>query len=684
MQQQLPTPQVQPTQDAPKGVVAVARLVEAATIALPETLISEVKTLFPADDPLGSVVVADQGRPVGLVMSLHLDRALSHRFGSSIYMGKPVSGIMDDSPLIVDALTPIEKAAHKAMTREKSRIFDHVIVVRDGLLLGIAPVRAILEALAVLQHRRGVQMQKINADLKRQYEERLKAEAAAQQAKKDLERANEQLKVAFDKLRDVDKMKTDFLSTVSHELRTPLTSVLGFADMIQQKTEGVIFPLIPEDAGPKVKKAMQQVSRNLGVILRESERLTHLINDVLDIAKMEAGKIEWKKEVVDPAQVVRNAAEAVSALFEKKGLALHNTLPESMPPILGDPHRLEQVVINLLSNAVKFTDAGGVKVFGRVENGGVVIGVADNGVGIAKDDLEKVFIKFKQVGDTLTDKPTGTGLGLPICKQIIEHHGGRIWAESEFGRGATFSFALPSMAESEVGGESLDPVAVARRIREHAAQKRRAAADNPRLTVLVVDDDEAIAELLGQTLAEAGHLPLRASNGRQAVESTKNERPDIVVMDVHMPDMNGYDAAAVLKNDPDTAQIPIIMHTVDGSKERGERIGVERFLVKPVKKEDLLQAINEVAGPADRNVRVLVADDSLDAVKRLGKGLVDQGLTVLEAVGREECLERAQHAKPDAAVLFAAFAAEHNIKAALTFGKGLTDLDCVILADGAV
>lgn len=239
-----------------------------------------------------------------------------------------------------------------------------------------------------------------------------------------------------------DAAKSSFLSTVSHELRTPLTSVLGFAKIIRRRLQERIFPLVP-DGDPKIQNTRRQVIENLDVIVSEGERLTVLINDVLDLAKIEAGKFTWNMESLEVPQIIERALAATSSLFEAKNLNLVRNIEPSIPAAYGDRDRLIQVVINLISNAVKFTPAGSITCAARCASGQIVVSVADSGIGIKPEDQPKVFEKFKQVGDTLTDKPKGTGLGLPICKEIVEHHGGRIWVESEIGHGSTFSFTLP-------------------------------------------------------------------------------------------------------------------------------------------------------------------------------------------------------------------------------------------------
>ncbi len=242
--------------------------------------------------------------------------------------------------------------------------------------------------------------------------------------------------------KEIDRMKTEFISTVSHELRTPLTSIRGFTEIMKKKLEEDILNHVTVD-DKKSEKAIKRVRDNINIILSESERLTTLIDDLLDIAKLESGEVDWKMEPVSIADVISRAHDATSALFEKKGLVFVKSIDGTLPEFMGDRDKLIQVVINLLSNAVKFTPSGSVACVAIRTDGELVVSVNDSGIGLAHSDLASIFEKFKQAGDTLTDKPRGTGLGLPICRQIIEHHRGRIWVESEPGKGSVFSFALP-------------------------------------------------------------------------------------------------------------------------------------------------------------------------------------------------------------------------------------------------
>ncbi len=291
----------------------------------------------------------------------------------------------------------------------------------------------------------------------------------------------------------VDRMKTDFISAVSHELRSPLTAILGFASLIRRDFHRWILPCV--DSEEKVFQVAERIVDNLAIVENESERLTRLINDLLDIAKMEAGEMEWPMSETNLVDVIWDAVAATTALAKEKNLPVRVHLPpDGLPPVWGHRDRLVQVTTNLLSNGVKFTEEGRIEVWGwrlnvqgdtlhvrgpspppyhpdLVARGAlagiqfpdgewIVVSVTDTGVGIQAEDLPRVFVKFTQVGDTLTEKPEGTGLGLAICKEIVERHAGRIWAESEPGEGSVFSFALPAVPlEVEVSERAGHPTA---------------------------------------------------------------------------------------------------------------------------------------------------------------------------------------------------------------------------------
>lgn len=488
----------------------------------------------------------------------------------------------------------------------------------------------------------------------------------------EVELARKEAEAATKVAEKANTAKSAFLSTVSHELRTPLTSVLGFAKIIRKRLEEKIFPEI-DTSNPKTEKTVTQISENLQVVISEGERLTHLINDVLDLAKIEAGKMEWNFETVSIIEVVERAIAATTSLFEQKDLALKREIASDVPEISGDRDKLIQVVINLFSNAVKFTDHGsvGIKISGSDDD--IIVSVTDTGIGIAEEDYHAVFEQFKQVGgDTLTDKPKGTGLGLPICKEIIEHHGGKIWLESERGKGSIFSFSIPVMKKDAETGHPLEFDMLIKQLKEQVANSHINGSDQ-HSNILVVDDDDSIRSLLHQELSDAGYLIEEAVNGKQALEMVRRNRPDLIILDVMMPEMNGFDVAAVLKNDPQTMDIPIIVLSIVQDKSRGFRVGVDRYLTKPINTTELFAEVGTLIEQGKSKKKVMVVDEDSSAVRSLIEVLQQKGYIVMESDGKE-LMEKAIHNKPDIIILNSMLSDKQEIVKSLRFEKGLENV----------
>jgi GAF domain-containing protein/CheY-like chemotaxis protein len=482
-----------------------------------------------------------------------------------------------------------------------------------------------------------------------------------QQAKMEAEAASKQAEKA-------NEAKSAFLSTVSHELRTPLTSVLGFAKIIRKRLDEKIFPIV-DKSDKKTDKTISQISENLQVVISEGERLTHLINDVLDLAKIEAGKMEWNQENVSMPEVAERAIAATTSLFDQKALKLIKKIDTDLPDITGDKDKLIQVIINLISNSVKFTDKGSITCRVYREKDELMVSITDTGIGIAPEDFGAVFEQFKQVGgDTLTDKPKGTGLGLPICKEIVEHHGGRIWLESEVGKGSTFSFALPINKTTEKSRPvHLDDLV--KQLKEQVAHSQLniiGQASN----ILIVDDDESIRSLLHQELGDAGYHIEEASNGKEALERVRANRPDLIILDIMMPEMNGFDVAAVLKNDPITMDIPIIVLSVVQDKARGFRIGVDRYLTKPIDTGLLFNEIGSLLEQGKSKKKVMIVDQDAGAVKTLTDVLTSKGYEVMESI-EKDLVEKAIANQPDIIIINSALTGKQDVVQTLRFEKGL-------------
>jgi CheY-like chemotaxis protein len=292
-------------------------------------------------------------------------------------------------------------------------------------------------------------------------------------------------------------------------------------------------------------------------------------------------------------EVIDRAMSSTAALFETKGLQAVRDIEVGLPRTIGDKDRLIQVVINLISNAVKFQDRGEITCRVRRTGNDLTVSVIDSGIGIHEAELAKVFEKFKQVGDTLTDKPQGTGLGLPISKEIVEHHEGRIWVESTVGKGTTFSFTLPIKA---IGSEAVEPeTPVLPTIAPAPTNLIDADVVNVgNRSILVVDDDINLRQLLRQELEPQGYLIREARDGEDAIAQVKLSKPDLIVLDIMMPKMNGFDMAQVLKNDPETVNIPIVILSVIEERARAASLNVDAYLTKPLDVEILQREIESL------------------------------------------------------------------------------------------
>ncbi|WP_051037859.1 ATP-binding protein [Thalassoporum mexicanum] len=527
--------------------------------------------------------------------------------------------------------------------------------------------------------------------------------------------------------KEVDRMKTEFISTVSHELRTPLTSVLGFAKLIQKKLDDSIFPNVTMEE-KKVKRSVKQVGENIGIIVSEGTRLTKLINEVLDVAKMEAGKLDWHMEPLTADEIVDRALAATSALFEQKGLEPIKDVPMSMPGTIGDRDRLIQVVINLISNAVKFTDHGSVTCRVAKSDDALAFSIIDTGIGISKADLPKVFEKFKQVGVTQTNKPKGTGLGLAISKEIVEHHGGRIWVESELGVGTTFSFTLPILSESTSLGSSGD-LAAQVDVRDEQTMARLNSIAPPQVTtsnqpaqvvttiplnpnpaqpdrqalsglakqlgqyvsvdrdaddmkgrsILVVDDDANIRSLLRQELEDQGYQVVEAEDGTDAIAKIRDHRPDLITLDIAMPGISGFDVAAILRNDPATANIPIIIISAFEDQEKVCRFGIDRYLAKPIEGDQLLADIGELLSRTESRSKVLVVDQNPSSIQKLVDELAAKGYLVSTIYNSSEAeiIAKAKSELPDMIVVNTEFLKQSEIVKTLRLEAGLENLTFV-------
>ncbi len=433
----------------------------------------------------------------------------------------------------------------------------------------------------------------------------------------------EQITQANEQLRELDKLKSQFLANMSHELRTPLNSIIGFSRVILKGIDGPLTDLQVQD---------------LTTIYNSGQHLLGLINNILDLSKIEAGKMEIHPEYISLYEIFDSVIATGRGLVKDKPIRIIEDIPADLPKVYGDPMRVRQVLLNLVSNAAKFTHEGSITIRARhlpynAETGEpprVQIDVIDTGIGIAQEHLDKLFEPFSQVDGSTTRQAGGTGLGLTISREFVEMHGGRIWVESELGRGSTFSFTIPLHPP---GAEASEVV-----LTSHMEEGRP--------VVLCVDDEPGVLELYARYLEKEGYAVVGLNNANDLLERTREVRPAAIVLDINLPGKTGWDAISELKQAEDTCRIPIVICSIDDSRERGLRMGVAEYLVKPIIDEDLVGALARVMRGAAAGLRdVVIIDPDQPFAAALGAALesrygcrvrtLTSGLEALEAISRE-------------------------------------------------
>jgi signal transduction histidine kinase/putative methionine-R-sulfoxide reductase with GAF domain/ActR/RegA family two-component response regulator len=382
----------------------------------------------------------------------------------------------------------------------------------------------------------------------------------------------QQLETA-ERLREVDRLKSQFLANMSHELRTPLNSIIGFSRVIMKGIDGPVTEVQLQD---------------LTAIHNSGQHLLGLINDILDLSRIEAGKMELNFEGVDLTEIIKGVMSTTIGLIKDKPIKLISDIQPDLPQAHGDAIRLRQVLLNLMSNAAKFTDSGAITVRARVvqtegQRSDVQISVIDTGPGIPEADQVKLFQTFSQVDGSATRKVGGSGLGLSISKQLVELLGGRIWLESTTSAGTTFCFTTPVhlKPQAEAPAPSIYD--------EHATDYRL-------YSVLAIDDDARLIDLYRRYLEPQGYILHGLVNPAEAVAAARALRPDIVLLDVLMPRHDGWQVLGQLKEHPDTYNIPVIVCSILTEREKALKLGAADYLIKPILDVDLLDALSRLNG----------------------------------------------------------------------------------------
>ncbi|MBZ5570359.1 MAG: response regulator [Acidobacteriia bacterium] len=426
-------------------------------------------------------------------------------------------------------------------------------------------------------------------------------EHRVQERTAQLAAANAALEIKNREVERATQLKSQFLATMSHELRTPLNAIVGFSDLLADGTPG--------DLNDKQKRFVNHIKQG-------SAHLLQLINDILDLSKIEAGQLELHREDFLIGEALPEVLSTIRPLAMSKNLQLQQEL-EVNRPVHADRVRFKQILYNLLSNAVKFTPKEGrVEIDCFEDQGQICISVTDTGIGIRPQDQQVIFEEFRQVEGDGDGTQQGTGLGLAITKRLVERQGGRIWLESEFGKGSRFTFTLPAASQT----------APVDRVAEPVSDVIAASPGRVHPLVLIVDDEPPARELLASYLDPHYRIAV-AESGAEAVQKAKQLRPDAITLDVLMAGGNGFETLVALRKAPETAHIPIIIVSIVDQKQVGFALGATDYLIKPIRKSLLLETVRKHVPCAtdDDEASILLVDDDPKTLELLEETLRSAG-----------------------------------------------------------
>ncbi len=452
-------------------------------------------------------------------------------------------------------------------------------------------------------------------------------------AQEELRQRQRDLETLTDEAQSANRAKSQFLANMSHELRTPMNAIIGYSEMLTDEAKDLGFPqLIPD----------------LGKIRMAGKQLLTLINDILDLSKIEAGKVELHFEEFDIREMLDEVSTIGEPLAAKNSNKLIVRVPDNAGPMNSDLTRVRQILFNLLSNACKFTDCGTIEltVASELSDGRdyVAFKVRDSGIGMTPAQVTKVFEAFAQADSSTTRKYGGTGLGLAITRKFCDIMGGDIEVESEVGRGSTFTVRLP---RQPVRG-AVAPVTVP--LSEGQSRSAFDCATAARGSVLVIDDDPVIQDLMRAFLNREGYSVTVAGSGEEGLRCARQTRPDAITLDISMPGMDGWSVLSALKSDADLSDTPVIVLTMVDSRDLGYALGATDYLMKPIDRERLAAVLRKYTRLRENNP-ILVVEDDASTRELLCAILAKDGWAVQTAENGRIALNKVAESRPGLVLL---------------------------------
>jgi diguanylate cyclase (GGDEF)-like protein len=464
----------------------------------------------------------------------------------------------------------------------------------------------------------------------------------------------ERERTMVERLKEIDRFKSEFLSNVSHELRLPLTSIIGFSELLLDR--------IPGDLNPDQEDYIRNMQES-------GHHLLEIINNLLNLSKLRSGKMEIHYRTFDLAPLIDSVKRTVTPLLAKKGLSIETTVEPGATSLYTDEVKIKQILLNLLSNAIKFTSAGGeIRIRSKLttlqNRPAVEIAVSDTGIGIRPEDKAKIFEEFQQVDSSYTRDYPGTGLGLTITKQFLDLIGGRIGVESQYGRGSTFTIVfpmqavpkpaqpVPAAASEAVEVEDADARATAVPIPGSDDLDRSAPSTLPR--ILVVEDDPTVGKLLALYLTQEGYHVDHATDGDEAIEKARLLKPFAITLDIMLPRKDGWEVLQKLKQLPETKDIPVLIISIIENRELGFSLGATDYFAKPIDRKALLESFKKLSLTTKirrKPVNILVIDDDPKILQLIAAILETEGFGVLKAREAEEGINLAIEIQPDLILL---------------------------------